>query len=164
MDMNEYTKLELFQAAIQSEKESNRVYSHLAVSVRNVFLKEKLKYLAQEEEKHVAVLMYEFTAHFPGGELNLPSRSPVPLPEILIPDETVLLSEIIDSAMKAEKAAKDFYLSMKDLFDPDDSIRNTLDFLAAMEDGHYKLLSLERENLAQFEEYDTYWDMMNIGP
>lgn len=164
MDLNKYTKLELFQAAIKSEKESNMVYARLGAMVRNVFLKEKLVYLAKEEEKHAAVLMYEFVAHFPLQEMVIPEKSPIPLPEILIPDENVPLSEIIDSAIKAEIAARDFYLSMKDLFDAGDSIRNTLDFLASMENAHHTLLSIERENIAQFEEYDAYWDMMNIGP
>ena len=42
MDLNEYTKRELFQAAIKSEKESRSVYASLAAMVRNVFLREKL--------------------------------------------------------------------------------------------------------------------------
>ena len=163
MDLNKYTKQELFQAAIRSEQESTRVYARLAAMVKNIFLKEKLEYLAKEEEKHTAALMYEFIAHFPNEEMIIPERSPVPLPEILIPDENVQLSEVIDSAIKAEIAARDFYLSMKDLFPEDDSIRKTLDFFAAMENAHFTLLSIERENLARFEEYDTYWDVMNIG-
>lgn len=164
MDLNDYTKRELFQAAIKSEKESNKVYASLATMVRNVFLREKLTYLAKEEEKHAAVLMYEFIAHFPDMELVIPEKSPVPLPEIMIPDESVPLSEIIDSAIKAEIAARDFYLSMRGIFEEDDSIRKTLNFLASMEDAHRALLTIERENIAQFEEYDSYWEMMNIGP
>ena len=164
MDLKQYTVQEMFQAAIGSEHESNRIYADLAHRVKNVFLKEKLRYLAGEEEKHAAHLTREFASRFKNKEMVIPEKSPVPLPGILIPDEGVPLSEIIDSAMRAEKAAQDFYLSMKEHFDPGDPILRTLDLFAAMEGSHHVLLSVERENLAQFEEYDTYWDMMNMGP
>lgn len=164
MDLARYSLEEVFQAAIMSETESERIYLNVASSVRNAFLKEKLSYLAAEENKHRKLLEQEFKKHLPGRELTLPEKCPVPLPDPVIPDEGVPLSEVIDGAMTSERAAKDFYLSMKMLFDSNDDIRIMLDYFARMEEGHFHLLSVERENLAQFEEYDSYWEMMNIGP
>jgi len=164
MDLGMYTLEEVFQAAIKAEQGSYQLYSDLSDNVKNAFLKEKLRFLAQEEKKHESLLRKEFGTYVPGKDLVIPSRSPVPLPGITISDEMVPLTEIIDSAMKAELAARDFYLSMKEAFDEGERIRETLDYFATMEFAHYQLLSIERENLAQFEDYDTYWDMMNIGP
>lgn len=164
MDLQSYTMEQVFQAAIKSEKESTKVYADLAAMVRNVFLKEKLMFLSSEEEKHRTLLEGEFEKHLPGKECVLPETSPVPLPELVVPDESIPLTEVIDSAMKAELAAKDFYLSMKEFFKDDDEINPMLDYFASMEMGHYQMLSIERENIAQFEDYDSYWEMMNIGP
>jgi len=164
MDLQSYSTEEIFLAAIKSEIESKRVYSDLADMVKNVFLRERLRFLAQEEDKHHTLLEGEYMKHFPGNELLLPDKSPVPLPTLSIPDENVPISEVIDSAIKAELAASDFYLSMMKIFDPDDEIRFILEYFSKMEMGHYQILSQERENIARFEDYDIYWEMMNIGP
>jgi len=66
-------------------------------------------------------------------------------------------------AMKAELAAKDFYESLKDILQ-DEKNRKMLQILANMEQGHYDILAKELENLKQFEDYDSYWPMMHVGP
>ena len=164
MDLKAYTLEQLFQSAIKSEQESTMLYSGLADRVKNYFLKEKLRYLSQEEEKHEKILIHEFAKNLPDTELIIPDTTPVPLPDVKVTDESVPISQIIDGAMAAELAAKDFYLSMKEFFKEGDTILRTLDYFSAMEMAHYDLLKIERENLVQFEEYDSYWDMMNIGP
>lgn len=164
MDFDSYKLEDLFVTAIKSETESKKIYSDLADTVKNAFLKEKLKFLSQEEEKHRAYLENEFRKQFPDLELVIPEHSPVPLPEILVADENVPLSEIIQSAMKAELAAHDFYSFMAGLFDKDIEVKRTLHYFADMEMSHYHLLDIEKENLLKFEDYDTYWEMMNIGP
>ena len=164
MDLKSYTLEQLFQSAIKSEQESTKLYSGLSERVKNYFLREKLRFLAREEEKHEKILIHEFRKNLPDTDLVIPDTTPVPLPEVKVTDENVPLSQIIEGAMTAELAAQDFYLSMKEFFEEGDSILRTLDYFSAMEKAHYDLLLLERENLVQFEEYDIYWDMMNIGP
>lgn len=164
MDLQPYTLEQIFLAAIKSEIESKKVYEDLANMVRNVFLKEKLLFLAGEEDKHEMFLEAKFKELFPNKELIIPHKSPVPLPDILIPNEKIPHSDVIQSAMGAELAAREFYLAMKDLFDSQSEIRSTLEYFANMELGHYQLLSIERDNILKFEDYDTYWEMMNIGP
>ncbi len=162
MNLEEYNLRTLLLAAIKSEVESKDVYETLAARVKNALLKERLLFLAGEEDKHRAFLEALYRQEFPGEEIELPDKTPVPLPHVDA-SENRLLSEIIEDAMKAELAAKDFYESMKDLLQ-DEKNRNMLQILANMEQGHYDILAKELENLKQFEDYDTYWPMMNIGP
>ena len=52
MDLTKYTLEELLITAIKSEVDSNTIYTKLANQVKNGLLKDKLHYLAKEEEKH----------------------------------------------------------------------------------------------------------------
>ncbi len=136
MNIEKYNLKTLLLAAIKSEIDSKELYETLAERVKNSLLKDRLLFLA-------------------GEELVVPEKTPVPLP-VVDASEDRLLSEIIEDAMKAELAARDFYESMKDLLH-DKKNRNMLQILANMEQGHYDILAKELENLKQFENYDTPW-------
>jgi rubrerythrin len=165
MDLRTYNKEELFFTAIRAEIDSKAVYQRLADGVNNAFLKDKLKFLAGEEDKHRSYLETAYNAQFPGRELELPESTPVPLPELKPPDEKVPVSEVIESAMNAELAAKEFYLEFAKTFEDDSNseLRKTLEYFSTMEDGHYNLLKQEKQNIETFEEYDDYWPMMHAG-
>jgi rubrerythrin len=163
LDLKSYSLEDLFLSALKSEVDSNTIYSELAESVKNAFLKERLKFLADEEERHRIFLIKAHKEIFQGTEPTLPETSPVPLPEIILPDERVPISEVLESAMNAEIAAHDFYLSFAGRFD-DPEMKKTLEYFALMEEGHYELLKVERENSLKFENYDEYWPMMHAGP
>jgi rubrerythrin len=163
MDLSEYSMNDMLLAAIKSEVSANEIYSMLAGGVKNAFLKDKLNFLAEEEKKHQDKLESIYEENFPGKEVALPEESPVPLPDIIFPNENVPLSLILESAMGAEKAANDFYQSLSELFD-DPNTKATLTYLAAMEMGHYKLLEIEKEFATRFEEFDEYVPMMHAGP
>ncbi len=155
MNIEKYNLKTLLLAAIKSEIDSKELYETLAERVKNSLLKDRLLFLAGEEEKHRAYLDALYRQKFPGEELVVPEKTPVPLP-VVDASEDRLLSEIIEDAMKAELAARDFYESMKDLLH-DKKNRNMLQILANMEQGHYDILAKELENLKQFENYDTPW-------
>jgi rubrerythrin len=163
MDLTQFNKEELFVTAIKSEVESREVYSKLAEKVKNAFLKDRLRFLASEEEKHKVFLEGAFEREFPGRELILPEETPVPLPKIRIPDEMVPLSEILESAMGAELASQEFYSSFEAEFPEGTDMRKTLELFATMEMGHYRILEMERDAMKRFESYDTYWPMMHVG-
>ena len=163
MNLSKFKKEELFVSAIKSEVESREIYSRLSDTVKNAFLKDRLTFLASEEEKHRAFLEGAFKREFPSKVLILPEKTPVPLPEIRIPDELVPLSEVFQSAMNAELASQEFYNSFAAQFPDDVGMRKTLELFATMEMGHYRLLEIERENIERFESYDAYWPMMHIG-
>ncbi len=163
MDLRTFNEEELFLTAIRAEIDSKGVYDKLAEGVKNAFLKDKLKFLAGEEDKHQQFLVKVFSDRFPGKQLELPDKTIVPLPELKIPEERIPVSEVIDSAMNAELAAQDFYTSFASRFEDVPDLKKTLEFFATMELGHYKILEIEKQNIEKFEMYDDYWPMMHLG-
>lgn len=161
MEINNFGIEELLLAALKSEIDSKRVYLTLVEWVKNAFLKDKLKFLADEEEKHRKFVESVFRKEFGGKELVIPEKSPVPLPIIKI-DGTI--GEAIATAMAAEKAAYDFYLSLSEKFSNDIPTKKTLAYLATMEMGHFRLLEIEKETMDKYEDYDTGWPMIHVGP
>jgi rubrerythrin len=151
MDLITYNEEELFFTAIRAEVDSNNVYAQLAAGVKNAFLKDKLKFLAGEEEKHRQYLEKAYGDRFPGKEIDLPDKTIVPLPELKIPDERVPISEVIESAMNAELAAQEFYTSFAARFEDVPELKKTLEYFATMEQGHYKILEIEKQNIEKFE-------------
>jgi len=162
MELEKFDVEELLLVAIKSEIESKVVYTTLAERVKNSVMKDRLLFLAGEEDKHRAYLESLYRQKFGDKELKLPEKSDVPLPSVNTSEDR-LLSEIIEDAMRAELAAKDFYESLKSRFE-DSKIQAMLQILANMELDHYELLSRELENLKNFENYDQYWPMMHVGP
>jgi rubrerythrin len=155
MNLEKWDMKTLLLAAIKSEIESKKVYESLANRVKNALLKDRFMFLANEEDKHRAYLEALFKKNFPEEKIVVPEHTPVPIPEIDASEDR-LLSEIIEDAMKAELAAKDFYESLKDIV-KDEENKKMLHVLANMEQGHYDILAKELENLKQFEDYDTPW-------
>jgi rubrerythrin len=176
MDLSRFGMRELLLAALKSELESERVYRALADRVKNYFLKDRLKFLAGEEQKHAAFVSEIFKKRFPADAIEVPESSPVPLPEVRIEGENVPISKVIAMAMDAEKAAHDFYTSMAELYRPKTEIERKFDpenrqvvkkmllYIAAMEMGHYRLLEVEEQKAHEFEEYDVFWEMTHLGP
>ena len=163
MDLRTFNEDELFLSAIRSEVDAKEIYSKLADGVKNAFLKDKLKFLSGEEDKHRQYLEKAYSDRFPGKDVELPEKSFVPLPELQIPDEKVPVSEVIDSAMAAELAAKEFYEEFAKRFVEMPELKRTLEYFATMEIGHYNILKQEKQNIEKYEEYDDYWPMMHMG-
>ena len=65
--------------------------------------------------------------------------------------------------MAAELAAKDFYLAFAERFGEVQDLSRKLEYFASMEDGHYKILEVELQNIERYEDYDDYWPMMHMG-
>jgi len=165
MDLSIYSVEDLILTARKSESEAQQAYAGLAGGVENFALKERLNFLAGEEEKHGQFFERLYHKQYAGKEMVQPQGdSPVPLPEISIDTENVPLSEILESAMKAETAAREFYLGLADRFDGQPEIQRMLHYIASMELGHYKILEIEAENARKFEDYDAEWPMMHVGP
>ncbi len=164
MDIEEYSKKDLFLAAMKSEVESRNVYQKLANRVRNFMLKDKLQFLADEEQKHYDYFSFLWKKVFQEDKIVLPEKSPVPLPELSIESDDERFSDIFQHAMDAEKAAHYFYLSLANRFKMDDDISRQLRYIASMEMGHYKLLEIEKEQAEEYEKYDVEFPLMHVGP
>jgi len=163
MDLSSHSLEELFVTAIKAETDSREAYSILSGITDNGFLKDRLKFLAEEEEKHRLFLEDEFKKHLPHTELVLPEFSPVPLPEIDVSDETVPISQILHQAMDAELAAHEFYLEFARYASDKKDLVLALNYFANMGVGHYELLKIERASAERFEEFDEYNPMMHVG-
>ena len=164
MDLKKYTLEDLLLAAMKSEVDSNMIYKKIAKTVKNGLLKDKLEFLAKEEEKHRAFVEQVYKAKFPKKKLTIPKTTPVPLPHLIIPDEDTPLGTVLKSAMHAEQSAHEFYQLLSKQFPKDAMIRNTLSYFADMELQHYKILEIEKESMDRFEEADIYWPMVHAGP
>jgi len=165
MDLTRYSMEDLILTALKSEMDSKEAYSRLAEGVKNFMLKERLNFLAGEEEKHRGFFEQLYAKNFPGKPMEIPKgKSLVPLPEMKIDAESMPLSEMLESAMKAEMAAHDFYTRLADRFESQLDLKKMLLYIASMELGHYKILEIERDNAKKFEDYDAEWPMMHVGP
>ena len=163
MDLSKYSLEELFITAIKAETDSQEAYSILSGITKNAFLKDRLKFLADEELKHKTFLEAEFKKQLPNVELVLPEYTPVPLPEIDVSDETVPMSQILQQAMDAEMAAYEFYIGFAKYVADKQDLVLTLGYFAKMEQGHYEMLKIEQASAEEFEEFDEYNPMMHIG-
>jgi rubrerythrin len=164
MDLKEYSIEDIYLTAMKSEVESKNIYIKLANKVKNALLKDRLKFLASEEEKHRLFFESIYRKTFPGKDIFLPEKNPVPLPEIKISDETIPVSEIMATAMKGELATYEFYTEFSKQFSHEPQIQNALLYIASMEMSHYKLIEIEKENAEKFEYYNIEWPMIHVGP
>ena len=163
MDLYEFELKDLLLTAIKSEIESNRLYKKIANKTKNGLLQNKLKFLAEEEDKHREYIEDIYKNHYPKNKIKIPDQTAVPLPDIKI-DEDMPVSSMLQMAMDAEKNAKEFYTGLAQRFEDGSKIHNTLMYFADMEQGHYKMMEMEKESMEKFEESDVYWPMMHVGP
>ena len=163
MELGHYDIEILLLAAIKSEVESNKLYKKMSKKTKNGLLRDKLEFLAKEEEKHREFIEEIYMNHFPEKKLKIPDQTPVPLPEVKMTDDT-LLSTLLKEAMNAEQNASDFYKNLAERFEQGSKINNTLLYFSDMEIGHYKILEMEKNSMERYEEDDVYWPMVHAGP
>jgi len=164
MDLERYSLEEIFLTAIRAEMDAKELYGALSKRLENVYMKDKILFLAGEEEKHRSAIERLYKKKFPKKKLTVPKRTPVPLPELTLPEKGTPVSVVLEKAMKAEQAAKEFYEAFSTRF-PEKSVeRKLLIYFSNMELGHFRLLDAEKELMAREEWFDTEWPMMHAGP
>jgi len=163
MKLDHYDLDKLLLTAMKSEIESKDIYMKLAEKTKNGLLKNKLRFLADEEEKHRMFIEDIYRNHYPKEKIEIPGKSIVPLPGVDLTEETPL-SKLLKQAMEAEKAASEFYKSLAQRFEDQTKMHNTLMYFADMEIGHFKILENEKESMERYEESDVYWPMTHVGP
>jgi rubrerythrin len=163
MNIKDFDLEQLLLAAIKSEIESKDLYLNIAKKTKNSLLSDKLKFIANEENKHRLFIEDVYKNHYPGKKIIIPDKSLVPLPKITITDD-MLVSKLLRIAMDAEHSASDFYKSLSEYFEKGTKLHNTLLYFSDMENGHYKILETEKESMDRFEEADVYWPMVHAGP
>ena len=164
MDLRKFGMEELLLAAMKAEIESKTLYATLATKVKNAFLKDRLNFLASEEDKHKKFLKDIFETSYPGKKMMLPKISPVPMASVVILEANPHVSEVLEKAMIAEKVARAFYRSLAKRYKGDRTVKASIEYLAIMEQMHYDMLSLEADRLRVEEDYIIEWPMMHAGP
>jgi rubrerythrin len=164
MDLDKYSLEEIFLTAIRAEMDSKQVYHALAKRIENVYMKDKILFLAEEEEKHRAAIEKLYKKKFPNKKLVVPRTTPVPLRELALPEKGMTVSVVLENAMKAEQAAQMFYEAFSTRFSAKSVERKLLLYFSNMELGHFRLIEADRELMAREEWFDTEWPMMHAGP
>jgi len=49
------------------------------------------------------------------------------------------------------------------LYESNPTIKKTIEYVATMEIGHYKLIEIEKDNMKKFEDFDIYLPMIHVG-
>lgn len=163
MNIKDFDLEELLLAAFKSEVDSGNLYMDIAKRTKNGLLSDKLKFIANEEKKHKLFIEDIYKNHFPRKKIVIPDKTFVPIPKISITND-MNVSKLLKIAMDAEQIASDFYKSLADYFEKGSKIQNTLRYFSDMENGHYKILEMEKESMDRFEEADVYWPMVHAGP
>lgn len=162
MDLKIYKLEDLILTALKAETDSQETYSKLSNRVENAMLKDRFSFLSKEELKHYHFFENLYKQDFSNKKIILPKKSPVPLPEIDLTENTPI-SDVLQDAMNAEKSAHDFYLGIAERYHNKPEIEKMLIYIAKMEMGHYRLIEIERENAEKFEGYNMDFPLMHIG-
>lgn len=161
---DEFNREDIILFAIKSERSAMSVYSGLAKRVKNIFLKERLLFLAGEEEKHEAYFEELYKKSYLNKKIVIPPDDVMPTPKIPIEDENQRISEILQFAMNAELEANEFYLEAAKKFADAPKTSKMMKFFASMEMIHYSILAMEKKNAEMFESYENEVPMIHVGP
>jgi rubrerythrin len=152
--------------AVKSEVEAEKVYAKLQKMVNNFILKDKLKFLLNEEKKHQKLLRELFRKLFPGKEPSNQERSLAPRLTLAL-QENSTVPDLLELAMDAEKTSEEFYDNLSQNVE-ERGLQEILQYLASMEHGHYFLIKGEYDLCMKDEMYyereDFQYDMVHIGP
>jgi rubrerythrin len=114
--------------------------------MENTFLSRKLRFLADEEEKHRTTLEEMYKAYFPQKNIILSKNAQNAELDDNIGDYIQLI-QILETAMDYEETAQKNYLLLADELSNDQETSVILTYFAAMEASHYDLLKIEKEYL-----------------
>ena len=156
-----YTVKDILNIALTAEEEAELYYRRLEESTENVFLKEKLAYLAMEEKRHHTLILTLMGREGVRAAVR-DEKAASELPSLRF-DASQPLSVLLERAMEGEDAARAFYEHLaQDVHGAQE--RAILAYLAQMEASHYAILEAELEAVKNFEDYDAFSEMMHAGP
>jgi rubrerythrin len=158
---------DILAVAVRAEMDAADVYNHLRGRVKNEVLVQKLKFLADEEVRHKAILERLFADKFPARKLAVPAK-PARAAKAVPLDETSSVLDLFKLAMAKEKEAEEFYRAAKASIE-DAAGRKVLDYLSRVERSHFYMLKSEIDLLDRFpeyfdvEEFHVGQDLFHIG-
>lgn len=145
------TILEILGIAVKSEIDSAKLYELLLGKIKNKDVKERIKLLKKEEEKHKKIFEDLHRRKFPDVEIAIPETSIVPKVEMAL-SKDLAPKELLEIAMENELTSERFYsdLQKRSL---DVTTKGMLQYLSKVEQSHYRILKDEYEMLQQFPDY-----------
>jgi rubrerythrin len=141
----------MFLDAMQGEVNDRETYLNLAGRLEISFLKTKLEFLAEEEEKHRLTLEEMYNVFFPGKDIVLPGATAGSVSDDDV-GENIKLLQLLEMAMDYEMAAQNNYLELANQLSDNVETSVTLTYFAAMEASHYGLLKIEKEHLEKLRD------------
>ncbi len=143
---------DVYPFAIRAEMDAAAIYRELQTRVRNEALRQKLDFLAKEEDRHKAILERLFRDHFPGRKLVVPTEARrLRKPAAGVDDATAVVA-LFKLAMQKEKEAEEYYKSAKAQVE-DAAAKRILEYLARVERSHYFMLKSEIDLIERFPDY-----------
>lgn len=166
INVSELTVEQALAISMKSEQDAERVYKQLHQMVKNFILKDKLTFLRKEEQKHQKIIQKLYEKITNEAELKPTDQTVYPSLSIALKESTSV-TDLIELAMHAEKAAEEFYDQLSEEAE-ERGVQEILQYLASMEHSHYFLLKGEYDLCMRDETYydreDFHTDMVHIGP
>jgi rubrerythrin len=165
--MAEMTLKTALEVALASETRAREIYETLYGRVGNMMMRDKLKFLAAEEQKHYDMLFKVFKEKI-GGTPSRPDPKLLPRMTVEFDFEKAELTELWKAAMDAEEVSAEHYEGLAGRVSG--RAKLMFKYLANVERSHYYLLKSEYEVLAEIDEYTRTDDfpfgmnMVNLGP
>lgn len=165
--MGDLTLKEALEIALESETRAKELYESLHERVSNLMMRDKLKFLAAEEQRHHELLNGVYKEQI-GGAPGSPDPSLLPEMNIELDFEKAELTDLWRAAMRAEEISAEHYEKLKERVSG--RARVMFNYLANVERSHYYLLKSEYDVLAEIDDYTRIDDdpfglnMINIGP
>lgn len=138
------TALEILGVAIRKEIEAQGFYTKMAERIKNRVVRERIMNLAGDELGHERLLKRIYTEW--SGEENppVPDKGITPASELI--NDEMTHEQILETAIKQERAAVDLYIAASKKAQ-DDSGRRVLQYLSEFERTHERILTSELEYL-----------------
>jgi len=165
--MAEMKLRQALEIALASETRARELYETLYGRVGNMMMRDKLKFLAGEEQKHYDMLLKVFKEKI-GGTPSQPDKSLLPKMVVEFDFEKAELTELWKAAMDAEEVSAEHYDGLAGRVSG--RAKLMFKYLANVERSHYYLLKSEYEVLAEIDEYTRTDDfpfgmnLVNLGP
>lgn len=146
---------EVLENGIRSEIEAQDVYNDISEVGVPTILKNKLKFIINEEKEHERILRSIFNSYFPDEDPKLPEESIKPSPSI---DENIdSVEKLFEQAMESEKDSQEFYRELAEslreqkskISDFNEEPEKIARYLAQMERGHYHIFKNELKGIKE---------------
>ncbi|PJA27499.1 MAG: hypothetical protein CO189_06790 [candidate division Zixibacteria bacterium CG_4_9_14_3_um_filter_46_8] len=148
---------EILKIGIVTEINGERFYRNFAQMVTLSETKGKIEHLAHDEVIHRQVLEKIYSEQFHSRPEDLPDKGIGVFEKVLHGhrlSKEATVPGLLDIAIEAESATRDYYADGEKII-PDESVKAVFRRLALEEDGHFNLLTAEKNALSGLEWFNA---------